>query len=256
MLHNYRMDFSNASHRFGLAAALLIVILVGGWWFLKSSRPSAEPPSQRKENTSPPAASSSGAASLPRYAGAVLKTSQGDIELRFLATNAPDTVENFQKLAASGFYDGTKFHRVIKGFMVQGGDPLTKDDGQRVRFGAGGPGYAFEDEINAASLGLSPSDIATLEAAGYRYRADIVSVPLTRGVVAMANSGPNTNGSQFFIVTAQATPWLNGRHTVFAKVVRGMDVVDNISRVETIAVSPYVKDVPKTPVVIEQVTLR
>lgn len=155
---------------------------------------------------------------------AILKTSSGNIEIQFFADKAPATVANFIKLAQSGFYDSVKFHRVIKDFMIQSGDPLSKGDDLSV-YGRGGPGYTFPDEINDQKI--------------------------VRGVIAMANSGPNTNGSQFFIVTAAATPWLDGHHTVFGKVVSGMDVVDKIDNVIT---GP--NDIPKTPIVINSVELK
>ena len=128
----------------------------------------------------------------------ILKTNLGDIKLELFSDDAPKTVENFLKLSKSGFYDGTKFHRVIKDFMIQGGDPNSKDDDWSTH-GIGGPGYAFADEFNEHKV--------------------------VRGALAMANSGPNTNGSQFFIVTADTAPWLDGKHTVFGEVVDGMDVV-------------------------------
>jgi cyclophilin family peptidyl-prolyl cis-trans isomerase len=129
---------------------------------------------------------------------AVVTTSKGAIELE-LFDDAPKTVENFVKLARDGFYDGIVFHRVIPDFMIQGGDPTGT--------GMGGPGYQFDDEQNGRAV--------------------------ERGVIAMANSGPNTNGSQFFIVTADACPWLNGLHTVFGRVSGGMDVVDEIGNADT-----------------------
>jgi peptidyl-prolyl cis-trans isomerase B (cyclophilin B) len=122
-------------------------------------------------------------------------------------------VENFLTLAEKDFYDGIVFHRVIKDFMIQGGDPLTKTDPtNKARHGTGGPGYTFEDEINGHKL--------------------------VRGVFAMANAGPGTNGSQFFLITAEATPWLDGRHTPFGEVIEGMDVVDAISNVTTVSDRP------------------
>jgi len=130
---------------------------------------------------------------------ATMKTTQGDITIELFDADAPKTVENFKKLAADGFYDGLSFHRVIKDFMVQGGCP--KGDG------TGGPGYTFEDEFNAHKV--------------------------VRGALAMANSGPNTNGSQFFIVTTGAAPWLDGKHTVFGEVTGGLGVVDVIERLPT-----------------------
>ena len=135
------------------------------------------------------------------YKKAILKTNLGDIEISFYGDESPNTVNNFLQLAQSGFYDGTKFHRVIKDFMIQGGDPNSKDDDWS-NDGIGGPGYKFADEFNKEKL--------------------------VRGSLAMANSGPDTNGSQFFIVTLEATPWLDGKHTNFGKVVSGMDVVDKI----------------------------
>jgi cyclophilin family peptidyl-prolyl cis-trans isomerase len=126
---------------------------------------------------------------------ATLHTTQGAIELELFEADAPKTVQNFVGLARDGFYDGISFHRVIPEFMVQGGCP--KGDG------TGGPGYEFEDEPN--------------------------DHPIVRGALAMANRGPDTNGSQFFIVSAEACPWLDGKHTVFGRVSDGMDVVDRIS---------------------------
>jgi cyclophilin family peptidyl-prolyl cis-trans isomerase len=129
---------------------------------------------------------------------ATIHTSMGDIELELFAEDAPKTVENFTKLAGDGFYDGLVFHRVIPDFMIQGGCPRGD--------GTGDAGYKFEDEFN--------------------------DHPIVRGTLAMANAGPNTNGSQFFIVTAPATPWLDGKHTAFGQVTAGQDVVDAISAVD------------------------
>jgi len=141
-----------------------------------------------------------------KYDGAVIKTNYGDIKVKFYNQDSPVTVNNFLKLADEKFYDGTKFHRVIKDFMIQGGDPNSKDDDWS-NDGTGGPGYTFQDEFNKHLL--------------------------VKGSLAMANSGPNTNGSQFFIVTAASTPWLDGKHTNFGEVVEGMDVVDKIGQVKT-----------------------
>ena len=126
---------------------------------------------------------------------ATLHTSRGAVRVELFAADAPNTVDNFTKLVSEGFYDGLTFHRVIEDFMIQAGCPRGD--------GTGGPGYAFDDE---------PS--------GHR---------VLRGALAMANAGPNTNGSQFFIVTADECPWLDGKHTVFGRVLDGMDVVDAIS---------------------------
>jgi cyclophilin family peptidyl-prolyl cis-trans isomerase len=130
---------------------------------------------------------------------ATLQTNAGPIVIEFFDDDAPKTVENFRKLAGEGFYDGLIFHRVIPDFMVQGGCPEGT--------GTGGPGYQFEDEFNDHKV--------------------------VRGALAMANAGPNTNGSQFFIVTTGAAPWLDGKHTVFGEVVEGMDTVDAIEGSET-----------------------
>jgi len=147
---------------------------------------------------------------------ATLQTNHGTIEIELFDDDAPKTVANFTKLAQDGFYNGVIFHRVIQDFMIQGGDPTGT--------GSGGPGYQFEDEFNDNKV--------------------------VRGALAMANAGPNTNGSQFFIVTAEATPWLDGKHTVFGRVTSGMEVVDAIEQVET---GPG--DRPKDDVRIESVTI-
>ena len=147
---------------------------------------------------------------------ATLQTNKGTIELELFDDDAPRTVENFRSLAGKGFYDGVIFHRVIPDFMIQGGDPTGT--------GSGGPGYQFEDEFN-------------------QHRVE-------RGALAMANAGPNTNGSQFFIVTADACPWLDGKHTVFGRVTGGMDVVDAISSVDSDA-----SDRPRDEVTIQRVEL-
>ena len=147
---------------------------------------------------------------------ATLHTNEGAIALELYPDDAPKTVENFVKLAGDGFYDGVVFHRVIPDFMIQGGDPTGT--------GSGGPGYEFEDEIND-------------------HRVE-------RGALAMANAGPGTNGSQFFIVTAEACPWLDGKHTVFGRVTDGMDVVDRISEAPRDA-----RDKPRRDVLIERVEL-
>jgi len=159
---------------------------------------------------------------------ATISTAKGNIVLELYPKVAPKTVANFVTLASSGFYNGTKFHRVVADFVVQGGDPLSKTDDPKV--GTGGPGYYFEDEINAKVLGLTDEQIAELEGIGYRYSSTLQSMPVKVGVIAMANAGPNTNGSQFFIVTTKDQPSLNGKHTVFGKVTKGMDVVKKIAQ--------------------------
>ena len=152
----------------------------------------------------------------PTVSAATLHTNHGPVELELFDEDAPKTVENFRKLAGEGFYDGVVFHRVIKDFMIQGGDPTGT--------GTGGPGYTFEDEINDHKV--------------------------ERGALAMANAGPNTNGSQFFIVTTDAAPWLDGKHTVFGRVTGGMDAVDSIEGAETDA-----QDRPREDALIERVEL-
>lgn len=148
---------------------------------------------------------------------AIIKTNLGNITVKFYNEDAPQTVANFIKLASAGFYDGVKFHRVIKDFMVQTGDPLTKDDSLKDRWGTGGPDYKFNDEINDHKL--------------------------VAGSLAMANAGPNTNGSQFFIVTALATPWLDGKHTNFGEVISGLDVVKLIENTKTAELDRPINDI-------------
>ena len=157
------------------------------------------------------------------YSKAKIKTNLGTIEVKFYNSESPKTVNNFMNLAQAGFYNGIKFHRIIKDFMIQAGDPLTKEDNTMV-YGTGGPGYSFEDEINNHKLVI--------------------------GSLAMANSGKNTNGSQFFIVTAEATPWLDGNHTNFGQVVSGMDIVKKIEAVDT-----NTRDLPLNDIVILEVEL-
>lgn len=159
----------------------------------------------------------------------VIETEKGDIKLELYHKIAPKTVDNFIKLIEEGFYDGITFHRVVEDFVIQGGDPLSKDDDPS-NDGGGGPGYTFEDEINPVSLGLSFEQTKELEALGYRYRYDIKSIPHETGVVSMANSGPDTNGSQFFIIIGPAQPQLNGLHTAFGRVYEGMDVALSIEQ--------------------------
>lgn len=180
------------------------------------------------------------------YTKAIMDTSMGEVTISLYSKDAPETVENFASLASDGYYDGLTFHRVIKDFMIQGGDP--KGDG------TGGESYwggKFEDEINANSLGLSKEQISSLESQGYKYRNDIRSHKAEIGSIAMANSGPDTNGSQFFIVTEQDQPHLNGKHTVFGKIVSGMEVVRKIAAVETDE-----NDKPKESVIINSIELK
>src|SRR3989338_1329850 len=187
----------------GLAAAA--AVLGAGYWFLFMNEQIMQ------ENTK-------------EITKATLHTTKGDVVVELLGAGAPNTVANFIKLAQAGFYDGTKFHRVIKGFMIQGGDPLSKDDAKQAQWGTGGPGYQFADEI------------------GTDNRNNI-------GTISMANAGPNTNGSQFFINTAYNT-FLNTKHTVFGKVMAGMDAVKAIETTPTGA-----GDRPVEPMVITSITL-
>jgi cyclophilin family peptidyl-prolyl cis-trans isomerase len=176
-----------------LSIALVLTAFFGGIYFLDQ---------KSQINSSEPAVQANVSAGVSRdKIVATLKTNFGDIKIELFAKDAPKTVANFANLAQSGFYNSTKFHRVIPEFMIQGGDPFSRDNNWDDD-GFGGPGYVFEDEINQHKL--------------------------VRGTLAMANSGPNTNGSQFFIVTADATPWLDGRHTAFGRVISGMEVVAQI----------------------------
>src|SRR3954467_4034366 len=147
---------------------------------------------------------------------ATMTTSEGPITIELFDEDAPKTVQNFKDLAGKGFYDGLIFHRVIRDFMIQGGCPQGT--------GTGGPGYTFEDEFNSHKI--------------------------VRGALAMANAGPNTNGSQFFIVTTGAAPWLDGKHTVFGQVTSGMDVVDALEALPTDG-----RDRPQQPATIEKLTV-
>ena len=176
------------------------------------------------ESSTAPETEEQGTITLKHSTLADIQTSYGVVTIELFSDAAPKTVENFIKLAESGFYNGTKFHRVIKDFMVQGGDPNSKDNDWSDD-GMGGPGYAFEDEFNEHKV--------------------------VRGALAMANSGPDTNGSQFFIVTADAAPWLDGKHTVFGRVVgEGMAIIDKIE-----SVAKNENDHPLQDVVVESITI-
>lgn len=160
---------------------------------------------------------------------ATIETDKGNIELELYKNAAPNTVDNFVKLAKQGFYDGTKFHRVVPDFVIQGGDPLTKDEDPN-NDGTGGPEYVFKDEINPKSLGLADEVISALQQQGYTFNYLLKSIPHKVGTISMANSGPNTNGSQFFIVTTKDEPDLDGRYTAFGQVINGMDIVLKIQQ--------------------------
>lgn len=183
---------------------LIILILVGGYFILTQNK--GEKSVNDTSLTTP-----------DTRMVAIMKTNFGEITLELFDTLAPKTVENFVKLAESGFYDGVKFHRVISGFMIQGGDPLSKDNSLKKRWGTGGPGYTFSDEIHANNRNIA-------------------------GTISMANAGPNTNGSQFFINTANNNS-LDAKHTVFGKVIAGMDVVVNIENTATEGPDRPIRDV-------------
>lgn len=174
------------------AAAIILLVLAGYFMFMKNSGAKPEAGETAVKISGPIA---------------VMDTNFGVIKLELFSSDTPNTVENFVSLAKIGFYDGVKFHRVIKGFMIQGGDPLSKDDTMKARWGTGGPGYVVNDEIHPNNRNVI-------------------------GTIAMANAGPNTNGSQFFINVADNN-YLDGKHTVFGKVVEGMDVVSRIENTPT-----------------------
>jgi len=183
---------------YAISAFIIILVVIGGFIFM------------------------SNISTGPRV---VLETNLGNIELELFTDKAPNTAENFMKLAREGFYDGTRFHRVIKGFMNQGGCPHSKDLTLKEYWGTGGPGYQFNCEIHAENLNV-------------------------KGTISMANAGPNTNGSQFFI-NANNNDWLNRGHTVFGKVVSGMDIVEKINSAQT---GP--RDIPVEEIVIHRAVVQ
>jgi peptidylprolyl isomerase len=188
---------------------ILILIIVGAYFLFGNSG--------KTENNLP-------AKEPVKNMKAIIKTNLGEIELELFSADTPNTVSNFAKLAKAGFYNNTKFHRVMKGFMIQGGDPLSADNSKKDVWGTGGPGYKFNDEIGSNSHNLT-------------------------GTIAMANAGPNTNGSQFFI-NAVDNNYLDAKHTVFGKVTSGMEVVKKIETTPTDS-----NDRPLTPVVIESIQI-
>jgi len=234
-------------HRSALFIIPLALLILGGLWFFTMRGSLSGGPQSEMASTTPAyaypgaadpaqAAPQAGASSSTQITNgqtnhahimqATLHTNQGDITFQFDRELSPTAVDNFITLAQKGFYDGTKFHRVIKGFMIQGGDPLSKDDGVAARWGTGGPGYKFDDEITPDSKNVI-------------------------GAVAMANSGPDTNGSQFYINTANNS-FLDGKYTVFAHVVSGMDVV---TKIENTATDPS-NDRPLSPMVVTSVSVQ
>lgn len=211
--------------RIAVAGILVLVLIASGGWIYFMNRSDAS-----QSNSIPTAAQDEQSSTTTTQTNqnkmtATLNTNQGAIVIEFFGDDAPKTVENFKKLAEAGYYNGTKFHRIIPGFMIQGGDPFTKDDSLSAKWGTGGPGYTFEDEIHANN------------------KNDI-------GTISMANAGPNTNGSQFFINVANNN-FLDEKHTVFGKVISGMEVVKAIETTKTGEV-----DRPISPMIIESVTLQ
>ena len=190
---------------------ILIILILGSYFFFAQNR---EEKTLSNEAVAPPNTNMT----------ITIKTNLGEIKLELFASDAPETVANFIKLAESNFYDGTKFHRVIKGFMIQGGDPLSKDNALKERWGTGSPGYTFPDEIHSNNRNVA-------------------------GTISMANAGPDTNGSQFFINVADNNN-LDAKHTVFGKVIAGMDVVESIENTATEG-----PDRPVDDVVIESIEI-
>lgn len=205
-----------------ITLSIIVLLLAAGVIWVVTAPVEVQAPASMEEQ-----ASDSKKEAATETKRAVIETEKGTIVLDLYSKVAPKTVENFTALASAKFYDGLRWHRVIADFMIQGGDPLSKDSDPS-NDGTGGPGFTFEDEINARSIGLADVLIKQNEQRGYKYRDDLESLPVEVGVIAMANSGPNTNGSQFFIVTTKAQPHLNGLHTVFGKVVEGMDVATQV----------------------------
>jgi peptidyl-prolyl cis-trans isomerase B (cyclophilin B) len=222
---------------FKIFSILLVLFLVGGvsYSIYQKNKPNEEETAQEEEKNE-----ESEKPEIPlkeitvnkeaiKNKQAILKTKKGDIYLTLYSENAPKTVTNFIDLANQDFYNGTKFHRVEADFMIQGGDPNSKDE-DPANDGTGGPGYRFADEINPKSLGVEEEKIKTLELAGYHFLSDLTSQKNTVGSIAMANSGPDTNGSQFFIITTKDQPHLDGKHTVFGKVTKGLDIAKKIEK--------------------------
>lgn len=218
-----------------IIAGILVVVVIGGLWFTVFSKsadaptnteaPATETPVTGAPNEQPTTPTDQSVAhNLTTSMQATITTNKGTIVLELYGDKTPQTAGNFAKLAQEGFYNDTKFHRVIDGFMIQGGDPLTKDDSKQAMWGTGGPGYKFTDEI-------------------------VPDLSNVTGTISMANAGPNTNGSQFFINVADNT-FLDGKHAVFGRVIGGMDVVMAIAQAER-----NQRDVPVDPIVLESVVV-
>ena len=224
-------------------SVIVIVAVLGGWHYYQTKNGTQIKPEKTFQELFNPEANSSATSNsasqnvqtpvaqapisnpTKKYMNATLHTNKGDITIEFFDKQTPNTVANFVKLAESGFYSNVKFHRVIKDFMIQGGDPLTKDDSKVDQWGTGGPGYTFADELTPENKNNA-------------------------GTISMANAGPNTNGSQFFI-NLKDNNFLDTKHTVFGKVIKGMDVVQAIGLTQT-----GVADRPVSPIIIQSVTLQ
>lgn len=207
---------------------LALFVVFGGVVWLGTSKPATNDAGTASltDQVTPPPPETSPEPEIMQFQGktvkATIKTQKGDIELELYPEVAPKTVSNFVTLSKKGFYNGLIFHRVIAGFMAQGGDPSGN--------GTGGPGYEFEDEINPKALNVPADMISRLEASGYQYNYDLKSMKNDVGAISMANRGPNTNGSQFFIITESPQPHLDGRHTVFGRVTKGMDILRSVAQ--------------------------
>ena len=196
-----------------ISILIVVIVIILGFWFLVQYK-------TQEENII-------NLNNQEKTMSAILHTNKGDITIEFFNKQAPNTVANFIKLAKEGFYDGIKFHRVIKGFMIKSGDPLTKDDSKIALWGTGGPGYSFADELGKENENNKNN----------------------AGTIAMANSGPNTNGSQFFI-NVVANNFLDEKHTVFGQVIKGMDIVTAIENTPT-----GTADRPINPIIVNNITL-
>jgi len=211
--------------KIALGLIALFLVLAGSYWFLSGTPPVQEPAAAQATSTVKVASTTEPNVIKDQPMSVTLHTNKGDVSIQLFATIAPQTVANFTKLAGEGFYDGVKFHRVIEGFMNQAGDPLTKDESMKARWGTGGPGYTIPDEFSPTVTNLT-------------------------GTVAMANTGqPNSAGSQFFI-NVKDNHFLDGKYTIFGKVTSGMEVVEAINKVQTDS-----SDRPLDPVIIKSVTL-
>ncbi len=215
------------SKRYILGYCIIALVMFGGllYWLQRENQEEI-PPVLNDSSTQPQTLGTTNLISNQnKIMNATFHTNKGDITIEFFGDKTPTTVNNFVELAKTGFYDGVKFHRVIKDFMIQGGDPLSKDDAQAARWGTGGPGYSFKDEIR-------PDNRNSV------------------GTISMANAGPNTNGSQFFI-NLKDNNFLDQKHTVFGRVTQGMNVVESIEQTPVNSA-----DRPLEPIIIKSITLQ